>query len=148
MKICLAKHYNFVMISETCRFNGRGSEASAVNEVDRPQLVVEASCGCPSARLPETLYGSKILRAAFCLNSTNAPHSPSAAVRFYLAEEEHSRMRRIMPLFHGRTPNQKCNALLANQAYLVAPPLQFFSPKGQRPQRMQIGRRFLLAITH
>jgi hypothetical protein len=43
--------------------DSRGSEASAVNEVDRPQLVVEAGCGCPSARHPEILHWSKILQA-------------------------------------------------------------------------------------
>jgi len=31
--------------------NSRGSEAYVVNEVDRPQLVVEAGCGCPFYRI-------------------------------------------------------------------------------------------------
>ena len=56
-------------------------------------------------------------------------------------------MRRIMPLFYRRTPIQIVTALLANQASLVALPLQLFSPEGQRLQGMQIEQRFLLAIT-
>ena len=40
-----------------------------------------------------------------------------------------------------------CNGFLANQVYLVTPPLQLFSPEDQRLQGMQIEQRFLLAIT-
>jgi hypothetical protein len=32
---------------ENLQADNRGSEVSAVNEVDRPQLVVEAGCGYP-----------------------------------------------------------------------------------------------------
>jgi hypothetical protein len=35
------------MLGRNLQADCRGSEASAVNEVDRPQLVVEAGCGCP-----------------------------------------------------------------------------------------------------
>jgi hypothetical protein len=55
-------------------------------------------------------------------------------------------MRRVMPLFHVRTPIQIVKALLPNQAYLVVPPLQLFSPEGQRAGRMPIAQPFLLAI--
>ena len=40
-KICLAEHYKFVMIGPDLQADNHGSEASAVYEVDRPQLVVE-----------------------------------------------------------------------------------------------------------
>jgi hypothetical protein len=42
VKKCLAKHYNFVMIGEHAEV-----KPPWLNEVDMPQLVVEAGCGCP-----------------------------------------------------------------------------------------------------
>ena len=35
------------MVNQTCRLIAVEVKSPAVNEVDRPQLVVEAGCGCP-----------------------------------------------------------------------------------------------------
>ncbi len=98
-----------------------------------------AGCGYTFARCAEALHWSKILRTALPFKTPLTDRrSPSAAVRIRFGR---------MPPFHGRTPIQIVTALLANQAYLVVPPPQLFSPEGQGPQRMQIAQWFLLAIT-
>jgi hypothetical protein len=51
LKICLAEHYKFVIIPQTCRLIPAEVKAPRLNEVDRPQPVVERAAAASFVQL-------------------------------------------------------------------------------------------------
>lgn len=142
LKICLAKHYNFVIISHTCRL--------IPAEVKPPRLMkwIGRSPLWSGLRLPFSLScrrddrnplssrenrDSALMSLPYCGWCTRRPITRRVSLcdvnrKFLLKWRDGLRVAslrntrecdELMPLFHGRTPIQTVTALLANQVCLV-----------------------------